>query len=122
MLPEEIKNKETFINFIKSIDENNLLNYIKIMEYYEKNTIHNIYKISSYIFSRIYKKINDIDNIYNYFVVSMQKNIEKLNKNNILKEKNNLSIPSWFNKEIPDNKATKEEIQEMKELLKDFMD
>ncbi|MBP3445547.1 MAG: hypothetical protein J6K23_06400 [Bacilli bacterium] len=106
MNPNEIKDKKSFIK------------YVKLIEFYEKNTIHNVYKISSYIFSKILNKQNQINNLFNYFSKSFSENINKLN-NNLLK--NNLNIiPEWLNKDIKKEEATENELEEINDILSDY--
>lgn len=109
----EIQNKESFIKYLNQNDIVNLDKYLNLVEFYNKNSIHNVYKICSYIFNQIENK--DISNKYNYFSVAFINNIKKLDEYLInSKENNNIS---WLNKEIKSTIATKEEQEEIKNML-----
>ncbi len=113
MSPKEIIDRKTFIKYINLIDSENINKYLCCIDYYTSNTRHDIYKISSYIFSHM--KLKKITNIYNYFNVSMKQNIEKLDcYSNCRINK----LPTWYNQEIEQDLASKEEQEEMEKLLK----
>ena len=118
MNPKKIIDKKSFIKYVKSIDKKNLNKYINLIEFYEKNTIHNVYKISSYIFIRIVPKINQINNLFNYFSKSFSDNINKLNKNLLKSNLNN--IPEWFNKNIQKEEVSEKELEEIHDILNDY--
>lgn len=118
MKAKEIKDKQSFIDYINLIDSNNLSEYVKVIEFYHKNSIHNVYKISAYIFEKIENKLDSISSIYNYFVKSLSTTINKFNNYDF--KKNIEQRPEWLYKEIKGTKATKEEQLEMEKLLEEF--
>ena len=115
---KEIKDKQSFIDYINLIDSNNLNEYVKVIEFYNENSIHNVYKISAYIFEKIENKLASINSIYNYFVKSISTTINKFNNYDF--KKNIEEKPEWLYKEIKGTKATKEEQLEMEKLLEEF--
>jgi len=114
----KIVDKKTFIKYIKNVDSQNLKDYLKIIDFYKKNSIHDIYKLSFYILERMENK--DIKNKVVYFQNSLKNNIQKLN--DYSKGENNKNQPLWLDKKIEENIATPEEIAEMENLFKMSME
>lgn len=119
MKAQDIKNKMTLLEYLKYFDPENLDKYLTIIEYFEKNTIHDIYKICSYIFKNIETKNIIIKNKINYFKLSLNNNINKLNnyQKNLRK---NEKLPYWFDKEIKQEITTDEEIKEIEDLFNEI--
>ena len=109
-----IYDKDSFIRFITLVDKNNVIKYLNLLSFYDKNSIHNVYKISSYIFNKI--DFNNINNLYCYFAKSLSENIKKLDNYS----KNNESIPNWFYHTCDSEVPSDYERQEIIDLLSKF--
>lgn len=115
MKAKEIINEKTFIKYIKIYDSKNFNRYLFFLKQLKNNCIHDIYKLSSYVFQKMEDK--EISNKYNYFTNSILKNISKLNK---LTFKSIDKKPTWFDSDIKIKEATKEELKEIDDLLSKY--
>lgn len=110
-----IYNYKTFIEYLKKYDLENIDKYINLIGQLQKKCTHDLFYLSSYVLERMQNK--KINNKFIYFQKSLISNISKLNDFNI---KSNESIPTWFNQNVKEEKASNEELKEMEELLSSF--
>lgn len=110
----EIKDYKTITKYIQNFDSKNLNRYINLIQFYEKNCIHDIFKLSAYIFLKMENKA--INNKFNYFLKSLRQNIDKLNKYQT-KSDIEISLPEWFDKDFEAEDISKEQLNELEVLF-----
>lgn len=109
MFQEKVIDEKTFIKYCLDNNIKNVDSYLKIIHFYQKTSIHNLYYLSFYVLSHMKNK--NIINATNYFRSSLINNIKKLNNYN------SSDIPLWFNKEYDAVVASSDEIKEIDDLL-----
>lgn len=105
---------KTFIEYLKKYDFENIDKYINLIEQLKKKCSHDLFYLSSYVLERMQTK--QVNNKFIYFKTALNSNILKLNNISISNE----SIPNWFNKTVTEEKATKEELKEINDILNYF--